>query len=111
MDTNFNKILSFILGLVVVVVFLAIVTGRLSLGRLPFFARRPTAVSPTITPTKTPSLTETVIPTTPKETVSITRFQTPAPGTIPSTGSPTILLPIIFSGFAGGLFLKRTGKK
>ncbi len=33
------------------------------------------------------------------------------PSAIPATGSPTILLPILFSGLGGGFFLKKAGKK
>jgi hypothetical protein len=51
---------------------------------------------------------------TPVSTIRVSptpnRYQK-TPGTIPATGSPTLLLPLLLSGLAGGLFLRsRSGK-
>ncbi len=96
---NLNKIVSFVLGLVVVLVFLAIITGRLNLkNKIPLFSGK---VSPTSTVRITPTPTYG----------NYAMKQGKTPSTIPSAGSPTILLPFLFSGLGGGFFLKKSGKK
>jgi len=112
---NFNKVLSFILGLVVVIVFFAVLTGRLSLKKsFPFISTKATPnisnkATPTakveITPTPTPVSSIVVSPTT-----SIyQRYQTTTktPSSIPSTGSPTLLLPFFISTLAAGFYLRK----
>jgi hypothetical protein len=107
---NLNKTVSFVLGLVVVLVFLAIITGRFNLkNKLPFFSGK---VSPTPTVSATP---------TPKGLTAGTKAGGDStygdykikrvPSSIPATGSPTILLPLLFSGLGGGFFFKKLGKK
>ena len=105
---SFNRVISFVLGLVVVLVFFAVVTGRLKLpGRLSL----PFTKGATPTPTKAPT-------PTPISTVKInnsyktqpTRVPT-KPGTIPATGLPTLFIPSLLAGAAGGMFLRKTGKK
>ena len=92
---SFNKIISFVLGLVVVVVFLAVISGRLNLGSK--------KASPTPTPTVAgTSISKAIISQTP-----INNYQNPK--TIPSTG-PELLFPLVFSSFLSGLYLKKTGK-
>jgi len=97
---DLNKVVSFILGLVVVVVFLAFISGKIKLGGKP----GSTISKQSITPTPTTK----IIPTATYNKYSQT---TPAPKTIPATGLPTIFLPILLSGAASGLYLRKTGKK
>lgn len=107
---NLNKTISFVLGLVVVLVFFAVISGRINLkGRLPFIAG-----STTPTPTKSPVITP--IPTSgltinqPSGSYNNNNNQTKPPKTIPSTGSPTLLFPILISALSGGFMLRRTKK-
>jgi len=107
---NLNKTVSFVLGLVVVLVFLAVITGRLNLkNKIPFLSGKNTP-TPTVKITPTP----TKLVESNKEGSTYGNYkmkqQEKAPTSIPSTGSPTILLPLLFSGLGGGFFLKRSGK-
>lgn len=127
---SFNKVISFVLGLVVVLVFFAVVTGKINLkGKLGTTANitpTPTKTqqknsggffgffksnSPTPTPTQKPS--SIVINTNEnnvyKQNNQLTQY--PTAKSIPSTGLPTIFIPILFSGLAGGSFLRKAGKK
>lgn len=114
---SFNKVLSFILGLVVVVVFLAVVSGRIDLRKqlssLPkkgILSVSPASTSPTPTVEKektgTTNKTATIGPT-PK--TNYNRYQTGKVNSIPNTGSPTIVLPIVFSSLLAGVWLKKRG--
>ncbi len=105
-----NKIISFILGLVVVVVFFAVITGRLKLGNF----RLPIAKGLSGTPTAsiTPEATTSPMKPVTKQT-SYQPYQkiTPKIGvstkTIPNTGAPTLLLPLAFSALGSGIFLRK----
>ncbi len=111
MDSGFNRIISFILGLVVVVVFLAIITGRFNIRGISFLSKKP-SLTPTPTSTTTPTQTITPISSiTIKPTTPVNRFQTKTPGAIPSTGLPTEVLPLLLSGLAAGVYLKKIGRK
>lgn len=110
---NFNKVASFILGLVVVVIFIALLTGRINLGkRLTVLNTKPTA---TPTPTKKITIaTTTNTESQTKETTSAYHSYTQnnqstktSPSRIPSTGPETALLPLLFSGAGIGYFLKK----
>lgn len=105
---NLNKTVSFVLGLVVVLVFLAIITGRLNLkNKLPLLSGK---VSPTPTAKITPTSTKLVESNKEGSTYGnykMKQVKTTTPTSIPSTGSPTILLPLLFSGLGGGFFLRR----
>lgn len=111
---NFNKIISFVLGLVVVVVFLAIITGRLNLKSklLSQNSITPTPTNKLMSPT--PSIKTNFYQ---EQQGQVNQYQTNGkntvnkPTTIPSTGAPTLLLPIAISALFGGSFLKKTGKK
>jgi len=113
---NFNKVLSFILGLVVVIVFFAVLTGRINLrSRLPFLNTK-AELTPTpkikITPTPISSVTVSnnfSTTSSNQSTMSYNRYQTSTktPSTIPSTGSPTLLLPLFFSTLGVGIYLKK----
>ena len=101
---NFNKILSFILGLVVVIVFLAIITKKVNIAKTLSFLKKPTT-GVTTTPTPTKPLTQTV-------TISgVNQSPVTNPKSIPATGAPTILIPLAISSFFAGKKLRKTGKK
>ena len=111
---NFNKVLSFILGLVVVIVFFAVLTGRLTVKRnFPFISTKATpTVEVDTTPTPTPVSSVVVsskTTSTSTSSSSYNRYQTTTktPSSIPSTGSPTILLPFFISTLASGFYLRK----
>ena len=58
---NFNKVLSFILGLVIVVVFIAVLSGRIKVGNFSFLSSGKTVAKPSITPTITPPTTVRIV--------------------------------------------------
>ncbi|MBI5123775.1 hypothetical protein HZA75_08030 [Candidatus Roizmanbacteria bacterium] len=95
---SFNKVISFVLGLVVVLVFLAVITGKLNLKSKPFGGSSPTS---TPTPTQKPS---------PTNVYNQTSIST-APKSIPATGLPTLFIPMLLAGLVGGGFLRKSGKK
>jgi len=127
---SFNKVISFVLGLVVVLVFFAVVTGKINLK-----SKNNTTLASAITPTPTQDsggffsflkrATPTPTPTTESSSIDIdtntsknnsykqnnqVSSQSNAKS-IPSTGLPTIFIPLLFSGLAGGGFLSKIGKK
>lgn len=121
-----NKAISFILGLIVVVVFIAIVSGRLKIGNLlPALSKN--TITPTITMTPTPTNTpnsnmgstgtnDTNVQQTGTTTNQYQQNQTSKGGVsnvnnIPNTGAPTLLLPFAISALLGGVLLRRSGKK
>lgn len=103
---SFNKILSFVIGLVVVVVFLAIISGKINIGKkfssgVPLFGLNKT------TPTPTPTTLGQSSQQKKQEFVNtINQYQKTNVKEIPSTGSPTIVLPFVFSSFLSGLYLR-----
>lgn len=115
---NVNKIISFVLGLIVVVIVLLLVTGRLNIfkGGNFFAARGNTSTTPT--PTKVGGQSTKTTPT-PKRIAQNTAPTTQSGGndqeeigsgnikTIPSTGAPTVVL--VFSGIIliGGMYLRK----
>jgi len=123
---NFNKVLSFILGLVVVVVFFAVLTGRLSFKKnFPFITSKSNSMTKSDGITPTPRLTITPTPvsslvissqktSSSKENASddnsyYRRYQTTSttPKSIPSTGSPTFLIPFFISTLGFGFYLRK----
>ena len=105
---NFNKIVSFVLGLVVVIVFLAVITGRFNLKKnlvnLGGKAR--------VTPTATLNVGQNASPTSASVAAGKTKttdYKTTGktPTSIPATGSPTLLLSAFFSTLSLGVYLKR----
>ncbi len=116
---NANKIISFVLGLVVVIVFLAVVTGRFNLKSLVFLPLAKTNAKPTPTTLPKKSIISSVeIPNTQngkKEETSYKPYnqETNAGGlnSIPKTGAPTIFIPIAISSLLGGIFLKKQSRK
>lgn len=106
---SFNKIASFVLGLVVVIVFFAVVTGKIKLGKYtPSFAKKPTP-SPSSSVVIENSNTKTG--TVNKSNTSKTNLYTTTPKKIPSTGVETIFIPSLLISALGGSFLRNTGKK
>ena len=121
---SFNKVISFVLGLVVILVFLAVITGRLNLkskststltltptpvqtqknnkGFFGFFNKN---IVSTPTPTQKPSSTVKV-----ETGVSENNIYSVTPKSIPATGLPTLFIPLLLSGLAGGSFLRKSGK-
>jgi len=127
---NFNKVLSFILGLVVVIVFFAVLTGRISFkNQFPFIVSKTNSMDRSNKTTPTPNLTLTPTPvsslvvsskksssSTDSKSVTLEdknsyygRYQTTNKtiNSIPSTGSPTFLLPVFISLLGIGFYLKK----
>lgn len=115
---SFNKIISFVLGLIVVVVLLVILTGRFNLREKFLPLQGLTKTSPTVTPT--PQTTtrkggqKVVINPTGISTNYRPYNQTSQTGgavtSIPKTG-PALLLPFALSGLFGGVFIRSKAKK
>ena len=108
---SFNKVLSFILGLVVVVVFIIVLSNRLNFGKnfLPFQSKNP-KVTPTVKkPTPTPTIR--FYPgqggAAPQTQSKGGQPQTAPVTTIPNTGSPTELLLVLNSTLLLGFYLRR----
>ncbi len=124
---SFNKVISFVLGLVVVLVFFAVITGKLNLkGKTsPTTTTKSTGFfnfgksSPTSTPTPTPTkISSVTLSTSTKEIKGNNLYKqndstvkTSNPKSIPSTGLPTLFIPTLISGLLGGSFLRKAGKK
>lgn len=134
---QFNKVLSFVLGLVVVAVFIIVASGKFNLKGFTFLkpkvetniTPRPTSKpwfsfnKPTVTPTTKPTPKVTPQPTanptfTPRPT-SYTGGYNPnyhsysgssAPTSIPNTGVPLILFPLLGTSLLTGIFMKKKGK-
>jgi len=116
---SFNKVISFVLGLVIVVVFLAIISGKINLKKtFPQLAGKITLkTSPTPTPKSTAVPTSTTAGSNTSTSINTsgnTKYQsttntgkTTSPKTIPATGSPTILIPSLISMLASGLYLRK----
>ena len=121
---SFNKVISFVLGLVVVLVFFAVVTGKINLKSKTspsspvqknsggFFGLfKSASPTPALIPTSTPS---SITINTSGNNVYKQNNQTSQYSnakSIPSTGLPTLFIPILFSGLVGGSFLRKAGKK
>ena len=109
---QFNKAISFFLGLIVVVVFLAVATGKINLkGKtLPFLK----GATVTVTPTPTAEVVGAQNKPTPtiKQNSQYRTYSSSVntASTIPSTG-PELLLPLVISTFFGGSFLRKMSQK
>ncbi|MBI4225932.1 hypothetical protein HY612_02360 [Candidatus Roizmanbacteria bacterium] len=109
---NFNKIVSFVLGLIVVIVFLAVITGRFNLkNRIKSLGQK--KISPTPTVSVQRYLSPTTIPTGLLGQRNSSNYtpNSKTPTTIPATGSPSLFLPLIFSTFSLGLYLRKKSQK
>jgi len=114
---NFNKLFSFILGLIVVVVFFAVLTGVIN-----FKNKFTPLIGFKTTPTPTKTIT---VNNTNKKIISSLELENKSNNltynnysptlktnnlqTIPKTGLPTFILPLLFSTLVGGVVLG--GKK
>lgn len=103
---SFNKVISFVLGLVVVLVFLAVITGKLNLKSKPFGG-----FSPTPTTTPTPAQKPSTIAVTGISGNNLYKQNDQIPKSIPATGLPTLFIPTLLAGLMGGNFLRKLGKK
>jgi len=109
---NFNKMFSFILGLIVVTVFLAVFTKRLNIGQnISRLTGKKTAITPTTAPLSAKEKAKERQSPLP---AAKNTYTSPKPGVnkyqntkaIPATGSPTALLLLASVGLIGGIYLK-----
>lgn len=124
---SFNKVISFALGLIVVLVFFAVVTGKINLKSKTSTSASKTTITPTpaqknnggffgffksSTPTPTPTTKSTSSNTeeTGENNVYKQNTTTSSAKSIPSTGLPTLFIPMLISGLAGGSLLRKAGK-
>lgn len=126
---SFNKVISFVLGLVVVLVFFSVVTGKINLKSK---TNTTTAAKTTLTPAPTQKNSGGFFgffkSDTPTPTPTINSLSSNSEGkgdnnvykqntatssakSIPSTGLPTLFIPMLISGLAGGSLLRKVGKK
>lgn len=109
---NLNKIVSLVIGLITVVVFFAVLTGRINLGTK--LSRTNKSIAPTLTPTPKKALTSPKTPT-PTLAYKVNRYQAQGASSpaninnIPATGLPLPLIPAIFATLLAGVYFK--GKK
>jgi len=128
---SFNKVISFVLGLVVVLVFFAVITGRINLK-----SKTSSVSNSTLTPTPiqknssgffgflkpnaspTPTSTQKPLPSVTIDTNRNNIYKqnnqvskSSKATSIPSTGLPTLFIPTLFSGLIGGSLLRRSGKR
>ncbi|MCX7955558.1 MAG: hypothetical protein N2593_00385 [Patescibacteria group bacterium] len=117
---NFNKLISFVLGLVIVIVFFAVVTGKINLGKRTTIFSKKTTITPSPISKIEINENKTIInnknknqntQTPTKNNYYLTSDQKTNPKTIPATGISTFFIPSIFLVGASGWFLKKTGKK
>ncbi len=109
---SFNRVISFVLGLVVVLVFFAVVTGRLKLpGKLSTPFPRGTTPTPTKSVGPTPISTVKINGQTGGSVLGNNYKTQTKPGAIPATGLPTLFIPSLLAGGMGGVFLRKAGKK
>jgi hypothetical protein len=100
-----NKIISFVLGLIVVIIFFAVVTKRIDLKNIGKKSNTTTTTT-NVTPTPKNISNIKISPTNNRYTTS-----TATPSSIPSTGLPTIFIPTLLAGLFGGSKLRNAGKK
>ena len=135
---QFNKALSFILGLVVVAVFIIVASGKFSFPGIggsktksataqdlpqptskPWFSFSKPAATPAIKPATTPTPTYKTITDTKGGAQEQGEINTnynsysgsQTPSSIPNTGLPLILYPLFGGSLLTGVFIKKAGKK
>lgn len=109
---DFNKVISFILGLIVVVVALVIITRKYDFTKklLPFSSNAKVTVTPT---PKGKVISEVTVEGQSTSDYQVNNYQNQTttagktPSTIPATGAPTFLLPIYLSSLFIGLKLRK----
>ncbi|MCR4276600.1 MAG: hypothetical protein NUV87_00565 [Candidatus Roizmanbacteria bacterium] len=124
---SFNKVISFALGLIVVLVFFAVVTGKINLKSKTSTSASKTTITPTpaqknnsgffglfrsATPTPTPTVKpiSSIKADTSENNIYKQNTTTSSAKSIPSTGLPTLFIPMLISGLAGGSLLRKAGK-
>ncbi|VVA43255.1 conserved exported hypothetical protein [Candidatus Roizmanbacteria bacterium] len=127
---SFNKVISFALGLVVVLVFFAVVTGKINLkSKTTSTIASKSTISPTPaqknsggffglfksnpSPTPTQKPISFITTNTGENNVYKQNDQVANSSTaksIPATGLPTLFIPLLLSGLVGGSFLRKAGK-
>lgn len=112
---SLNKVISFALGLLVVVIFLAVVAGKIRVPGFPWKGSLPATPTKTIAPS--PTKTTAVVSPTPSSSTYNT-YQTPTiqkgivkPTSIPSTGVSIFFIPSLLSGLFAGFYLRNNKKK
>lgn len=105
-----NKIISLFLGLIVVVIFFAVISGRINLkNKFPKLTGTKATITPTTTPKpasiKVTSEADQLPHPYKKPTPILT--QTRRLTSIPATGAPTALIPLAFASFFGGMYLRK----
>jgi len=112
---SFNKVISFILGLVVVLVFFAVITGKLNLSKIKTSVSKGATPTPKVSPSPTP-ISTVKIPS--GQTTSTNNYasyntsgKTMSTSQIPSTGLPVIFIPTLLAGVLAGSFLRKIGRK
>jgi len=116
---QFNKALSFILGLVVVAVFIVVASGKFNIKGLNLAKSTATAkITPTSVPSPTKVPAKYSASTTQNTQQNNTNFHSYSgstmstkPSSIPNTGVPIVMFPLLGSSLIGGIFMKKFGKK
>lgn len=124
---QFNKALSFILGLVVVAVFIIVASGKFNIKGLNLAKSVSKAkITPTVTPTPAKKITTTLNKTTVNKTsnstsnTQVTKQVDPnfhsysgssVPTSIPNTGVPIVMFPLLGTSLLTGILMKRSQKK
>lgn len=122
---QFNKALSFILGLVVVAVFIVVASGKIKLNGIKFPSASTNTAKVSVTPSPSPTIKpistlkveskgqQVVAGNTPVPTynpVYHTYGNKNVPTSIPNTGVPIVLFPLLGGSLAAGFFLKSKGR-
>ena len=132
---QFNKALSFILGLIVVAVFIVVASGKFNIKGLTIPKANTVSnnvLSPTPQPTSKPWFSfgqpkatptpaiKTITTLSNKSSVIIQNQQDPnyhsylnqnTPTAIPNTGVPIVLFPLLGTSLFTGIFMRKAGKR
>lgn len=116
---QFNKALSFILGLVVVAVFIIVASGKFNIKGLNLAKSVSKAkITPTVTSTPAKKITTTLnkITTNTQTTKQVdpnfhSYSGSSVPTSIPNTGVPIVMFPLLGSSLLTGILMKRSQKK
>jgi len=108
---SFNKVISFVLGLVVVVVFLAIASGRIDLRqKIGGLSQTKKTTNGFLLFGQNPTPTSNITPTPKTTTASTTvynQYNQTIPKKIPASGSPTLVLSLLFPCLLGGVYIRK----
>jgi hypothetical protein len=106
---SFNKVISFILGLVVVIVFFAVISGKLNLSKIKTSISKGTKPTPKLSPSPTPISTVKIpsVTTTNNYGSYNAAGKTTGASQIPSTGLPVFFIPSLLAGVLGGNLLRK----